>query len=138
MIHRRTLEDDARGVGEPLNQSGLDGKGLVQNVRHYVVFGDNYRKVQMMNDQKVSIAFVESSTATFAKYNPTSVVFPVPQNVKLFLRPFSDGSYLLRLHSFNMSPVSVNVPSGWQVSELTLSANQLQADWKKAQYKWNK
>ena len=137
MIHRRTLADDARGVGEPLNETGPTG-GLVQNVRHYVVFGDAYRKVQMLNDQKVSIAMVESTSATFSKHNPSAVVFPVPENVKLFLRPFEDGSYLLRVQSFGAAPVSVNVPSGWQVSELTLAANQLQADWEKSRYKWNK
>lgn len=92
----------------------------------------------MLNDQKVSVSFVESTSATFAKNNPSSVVFPVPQNVKLFLRPFSDGSYLLRLQSFSTSAVSVSIPTGWQISELTLSANQLQADWAKTQYKWNK
>ena len=78
MIHRRLLEDDARGVGEPLNETGSDGKGLIQNVRHYVVFGDNYRKVQKANDQKVSIAMVESSSSNFTKHNPTLTPFPVP------------------------------------------------------------
>lgn len=31
--------DDARGVGEPLNETESDGKGLIQHVRHFVVFG---------------------------------------------------------------------------------------------------
>lgn len=43
MIHRRLLKDDSRGVGEPLNETEVDGKGLTQNVRHYIVFGDKYR-----------------------------------------------------------------------------------------------
>lgn len=137
MVHRRTIADDARGVGEPLNEGGLDGKGLVQIVRHFVVFGDNYRKVQMSNDQKVSISFVESTSATFIKNSPTPNPFPVPANIKLFFRPFEDGSYLLRLQSFSASSVSVSVPTGWAVTELTLSANQLKSDWDSKRYKWN-
>ena len=28
MVHRRTLKDDSLGVGESLNETGIDGKGL--------------------------------------------------------------------------------------------------------------
>ena len=55
MIHRRLLYDDDRGVGESLNEIESDGSGLKQRVRHYVVFGGNYRQVQVQNDQKVRI-----------------------------------------------------------------------------------
>ena len=64
------MHDDARGVGEPLNETEADGKGLRQNVRHYGVFGNNYRDVQVQNDQKVMVNLVQSSSATFTKHSP--------------------------------------------------------------------
>lgn len=39
MIHRRLLEDDVRGVWEPLNETEPGGKGLTQKVRNYLLIG---------------------------------------------------------------------------------------------------
>ena len=38
MIHRRLMEDDRRGVAEPLNEKGLDGEGLTTYTTHYLLF----------------------------------------------------------------------------------------------------
>lgn len=104
MIHRRLLQDDGRGVEEPLNETGADREGLRQLVRHYVVFGNEYRAVQKWNDQRVLPTFAVSSSNTFASKNIRSAPITVPATVKLYLRPFEDGTYLLRLH--NMHPSS--------------------------------
>ena len=39
MVHRRILNDDHRGVGEPLNETA-NGRGLVVRGRHWLFYSD--------------------------------------------------------------------------------------------------
>ena len=40
-VHRRTLYDDSRGVGEPLNETGQTGEGLIITGVHVAIL-DNF------------------------------------------------------------------------------------------------
>ena len=103
MLHRRTIKDDGRGVGEALNETENNGVGLRQIFRHNLIFGDNNRAVQKWNDQRIVITWANTNTNNFARKVINKAVFPVPDNVKLFLRPFGDDTYLLRLHNFDIT-----------------------------------
>ena len=86
-----------------MNELDTDGKGLRQVVRHYVVFGNEYRAVQKWNDQRILPTIVPSETSSFGSPALRAPPISVPETVKLYLRPFEDGSYLLRLHNMNPS-----------------------------------
>lgn len=96
MIQRRLLHDDYRGVGEVLDEGGID-----QKVRHFVLIGDANRVVQKKNDQRIIVSWSNTATSTFGKKPAPKPAFSVPDNIKLYMRPFSDNSYLLRLMNFD-------------------------------------
>lgn len=65
------------------------------------MFGDANRVVQKWNDQRVLVTWANTNTNTFAKYDGIATKFIVPPDMKLYLRAYTDDSYLLRLHNFN-------------------------------------
>ena len=124
MVQRRTTYDDGRGVGEPLNEEQPDHEGLTQSMRHWVVMGDKYREVQRRNDQKIMISFAQTGTTTFTKSAIRPAPISVPENVKLFLRPFTDNTYLLRLHNMDMKN-SVSFCSKFRILSISIAGMQL-------------
>ncbi len=88
MINRRHIKNDDRGLIDVLNEVGADNKGLRQTVRHYFVYGNEYRKVQKMNDQKILPSFSTTQTSNFTNVKIRKAPVIVPKMVKLYLRPF--------------------------------------------------
>jgi hypothetical protein len=67
-----------------------------------------------MKDQRPMIAYAKSSSRTFTKNIIRAPIITIPANVKLFLRMFTDNTYLMRLHNMDMSKgVNVTIPTGW-------------------------
>eukprot|EP00743_Colponemidia_sp_Colp-15_P004427 GILK01004773.1.p1 GENE.GILK01004773.1~~GILK01004773.1.p1 ORF type:complete len:997 (+),score=226.35 GILK01004773.1:428-2992(+) len=158
MLHRRMVHDDGRGVGEPLNEPGEDGTGLIVRGTHVVVFSDRQRSGDWQRQLEHAVhhapilSFAEASERWVSKalLNHSPVQVELPANVKLLtLKPMSDGSTLIRLqHIYGIDEsstyskaVQVDLTSLFKdlsvqlVEELNLSANQRISSVQKLQ--WN-
>ena len=58
--------------------------------------------MQKAKDQKVMLTFAKTSSNTFSKSQIRAGPLKVDPIVKLYLRPFTDDSYLVRVHSMDM------------------------------------
>lgn len=150
MVHRRLLHDDHFGVGEPLNEPGVDGKGLIIRGKHVLqlsTFDDaavKHREMAQSMFLEPIISFVPdvASYDDFSKNYHTQVsglVKALPDNVHLLtLEQWSGGRLLVRLEHFYQKgedaelskPVTVQLKNLFKhfeitgAQELTLGANQ--------------
>lgn len=154
MIHRRLLHDDAFGVGEALNEPGVDGHGLVIRGTHYLIFNNitsaarKHRPLaqKIFLQPELSFATYNSSEAEFIKKFRTKysgLKTSLPPNVHLLtMEPWKKGTKLLRFeHIFEFDddpvlskPVTVVLKDLFtdfdivSLTETTLSANQFIKD----------
>ena len=68
-VHRRTLYDDRRGVGEPINETGLTGDGLIIRGRHFALL-DNLTNSTMAH-RVMGEALMLKPYVTFARDKST-------------------------------------------------------------------
>lgn len=83
MLHRRLLQDDGLGVEEPLNEPGIDRRGLIIRGKHYLLIGP--------------IDSVIRSTRQLSKQlhmHPIQWFQAPPVTMNLGLPPFSSGALL--------------------------------------------
>ena len=150
MVHRRLLVDDRRGVGEPLNESGVFGDGLIIRGRHWVVFDtvqNSSATHRLLGEQlllRPTLAFHRDrrSPSDYNKnYNAlyTAISKALPANVHLLTLQFINvNTILLRLeHQFEKNedevlsrPVTVSLDGFFKafkiesMTELVLGANE--------------
>ena len=149
MIHRRLLSDDGLGVGEALNEPGVDGKGLVIRGQHYLLISTtsdgaklhrNFAQ-QLFLQPLITFSNFKTKKDYYSKYNTiySFLNASLPPNVHLLtLEEWKNDSILLRLEHFfqknediNLSkPVTVNLKNLFKqfiienAVEMTLGANE--------------
>ncbi|EDV26091.1 uncharacterized protein TRIADDRAFT_63890 [Trichoplax adhaerens] len=148
MVHRRLLYDDARGVGEPLNEKGVTGKGLIIRGVHYLTLAPPSDSAKLHREQgealllRPYVSFSNSysslqSWMSNSNAQMSAITKGLPENVHLLTLQRFDNNILLRLeHQFAVKedsklskPVTVSLKNLFKsfnitsISEVTLSAN---------------
>lgn len=144
MVHRRIQADDSRGVGEPHNETGLDGLGLIVRGVHTVrvdkapAAGRELRRLAARSLFKPLARVARNSAVTPAAWlgrgnagTGSGLAAPLPPNVHLVtVHSLGPGRLLLRLaHMFATgedaalsAPVSVDLSTlfaGFRISSAT-------------------
>ncbi|GAB6018759.1 mannosidase alpha class, variant 3 [Chamberlinius hualienensis] len=150
MLHRRLLFTDLKGVGEALNEPGVDGKGLRVRGKHWLIVSPINKAAPMHRVAGIAasnppLIFVSPLLTTIPEWisqfktSYSGLTFALPDNVNLVtVEPWKDGTVLIRLEHFYeieddpnglSNPVSLNVQNLFsnfeitQIDETTLGAN---------------
>ena len=148
MIHRRLLNDDWKGVNEPLNESEKNGTiGLTQRMKHWLVFADlsenRDRMLQYQLDTAAIVVLANNSLPEFLRdprYEETTVnadTYPVIEGFKVYLKDMDNDEYLLRLMNNDDQNDQIFVWN-YDYEEMSLTANQKKSDMESNKLKWMK
>uniref|UniRef100_A0A915D834 Alpha-mannosidase n=1 Tax=Ditylenchus dipsaci TaxID=166011 RepID=A0A915D834_9BILA len=162
MLHRRAYFDDNFGVDEPLDEPGVDGRGLVTKGTQWLLLGSpgsaarahRSLALEMFHQPIISFAPVESIQQYKNNFvtSLSSLSSDLPPHVNLLsLKQLEENVILLRLEHFYQSqednyysqPVSVDLTKLFSkfeivsVQEMSLAANRLVGQLMQLPKQWN-
>ena len=160
MIHRRMVRDDGRGVGEALNETGLDGNGLIITGSTWVhlspladaAYHARATANALYTPVHQSYAPLSESIAEYIgghQVNATFLRTDLPLQVELITaQVFTEGKVLIRLaHSYGVgesqaysTPVTVDLSTLFVVPIIDAQEMNLSAALPKgtrSRYEWN-
>ena len=120
MVHRRIQRDDGRGVGEPLNETGLDGLGLIVRGVHRVSFDTT--AAQGSISRRTALAdLMWRDTLRFAALpagtTPASWVAANKASFQGVAVALPNNTHLLTLHAQGPASVLVRIAHSYETTE---------------------
>lgn len=124
MVHRRLQVDDNRGVGEPLNETGLDGNGLIARGTHRVTI-----------DPAASAGVARRTALNDLMFRPLPLFTPLPGAVAAWVgshttrltgltAPLPPNVHIVTAHSWGPGDLLLRLAHSYEVGEdAVLSAN---------------
>jgi len=159
MVHRRLLSDDAKGVGEALNETAY-GEGIIARGKHYLIYSKKTNQIgqeRILQNEILMSNWLFFDDISGISYNDwrqrythsnSSLKTVLPQNVYLMtFEPWKSNEYLIRLeHILDKyddaelsQPVSFDLkdvfPGDFHFAEVSLAGNQWIEDSKRLRFK---
>ena len=100
MLHRRIMADDGRGVGEPLNETGLDGNGLIVRGVQRLVFApaaEAGARLRAVVGHELFHEHLQFATNTAA--SPAAWIAANTATYSMLARPLPANLHVVTLHA---------------------------------------
>jgi Glycosyl hydrolases family 38 C-terminal domain/Alpha mannosidase middle domain/Glycosyl hydrolases family 38 C-terminal beta sandwich domain len=119
MVHRRLQHDDGRGVGEPLNETGIDGNGLIIRGIHRLSFENSATAGATRRTAVGDLLYkpIVRYASMPSGMPPSSWILQYTANYSASQAPLPANVQLVTVHSWGPKTLLLRVAHAYEVNE---------------------